>query len=246
MEQNVIKFQGGNSDLFTRVPVAQIDAKLSVIVPETHNAILIKDGQMLQTLSSGKYLLCKFIDLKTEVDSAIEILYLSKTAKLKLLWGTAQKLLMFDEAKGINYHLGLSGDFEVQVGDPRKCYLYLVGASADLTAADLQERLQSNVTGVVETEVVEYLHENKVPYSQISVHKRQMSARVLKNLSHKLLSEYGIAVFSFNIANIIIDEEDLKKLSTAQIENDSAKFCANCGASLKQGDKFCSQCGNKV
>lgn len=246
MEQNTITFQGSNNDLFTRVPVQQIDAKLSLIVPETHNAILIKDGQMLQTLSSGKYLLAKFFDLKTEADCAIEILYLSKTAKLKLLWGTAQKLLMFDQIKNENYHLGLSGDFEVQVGDPRKCYLYLVGASHDLTAEDLQERLQSNVTNVVETEVVEYLHQNNVSYSQISVHKRQMSARVLKTLSHKLLSEYGIAVFSFNIANIIIDEEDLKRLAKGNSVQTEAKFCTGCGAKIKTSDKFCSQCGSKI
>ena len=85
MEQNIITFSGNNQKLFSRHVIENLDPKLTLIVPETHNAILIKDGQMLQTLSSGKYLISKFIDMKTELDSSLEILFMSKTAKLKLL-----------------------------------------------------------------------------------------------------------------------------------------------------------------
>lgn len=247
MEQNVIKFQGSNEKLLSRCVVETLNPKLTLIVPETHNAILIKDGQMLQTLSSGKYLISDFIDLKTELDSAIEILFMSKTAKLKLLWGTASKLLMYDETARENYKLGLSGDFEVQVGDPRKCFLYLVGASQDLTSDALQERLMSNVVSVVETEVVEYIANNKISYNQIVVKKKEMSQKVLTSLSHKLMSEYGIAVFSFNIANIIIDKEDLDRLNASyKTLNTKQVVCRNCGESLPEGAKFCSYCGTKV
>ena len=213
--ENVIKFVGNNEKLFSRVVIENLSAKLTLIVPETHNAILIKDGQMLQTLSSGKYLIGDFIDVKTEADSALEVLFMSKTAKLKMRWGTPQKLLMFDEKAQENYRAGFSGDFEVQVGDPRKCYLYLVGAADDLTADALQERLQSNVVSVMETVVVDFVRANKVPFNQIAVFKKEMSQKILNSLSHKLQSEYGIAVFSFNIANIIIDEADYNRLTSA-------------------------------
>ncbi|MCQ2565103.1 MAG: hypothetical protein MJ152_04550, partial [Clostridia bacterium] len=97
MAQNVVTFSGNNEQLFSKYPIDNESlAKLVVLVPETHNAILIKDGQMLQTLSSGKYLISKFVDLKTELDSTLEVLFMSKTAKLNLLWGTAQKFLMYD------------------------------------------------------------------------------------------------------------------------------------------------------
>ena len=245
MEQNIITFNGDNSKLFTRVPSGSVNAKMTLIVPETHYAILIKDGQMLQTLSSGKYQIGKFIDPKEDEGALLEVLFMSKTAKLKLRWGTAQKLLMFDETKNQNYRAGFSGDFEVQIGDPRKCYLYLVGASNDLTADALQERLQSNVVSVMETSVVEYIKENKIPFSQIAVFKKEMSQRVLKNLSHKLQSEYGISVFSFQIANIIIDESDLQKLENPNTASRKST-CKKCGVELLPNAKFCSNCGNKV
>ena len=150
MEQNVITFSGDNKQLFNRYKIENLSSRLTLLVPETHNAILIKDGQMLQTLSSGKYLVSKFVDVKNEVDSNLEVLFMSKTAKLNLLWGTAQKFLMYDANLQENYRVGMSGDYDVQIGDPRKCYLYLIGADNDLTTDDLQDRLQTTVVSVVE------------------------------------------------------------------------------------------------
>lgn len=248
MEQNVITFSGSNQKLFSRCLVENLNPKLTLIVPETHNAILVKDGQMLQTLSSGKYLISKFVDLKTEMDSALEILFMSKTAKLKLLWGTASKFLMYDHLLQENYHVGMSGDFEVQIGDPRKCYLYLVGVSQDLTSDALQERLMSNVVSVLETVVVEYVEENKVLFNQLSLCKKEIANKVLSKLGHKLMNEYGITVFSFNIANIIIEPEDYDKLDKAykMIKKTDSFVCRKCGTTLKENDKFCSVCGNRV
>ena len=240
--KNIIKFVGNNEKLFSRVIVESLQPKQTLIVPETHNAILIKDGQMLQTLSSGKYFIDDFVDLKTEGDTALEVLFMSKTAKLKMRWGTPQRLFMFDTTLQENYRLGLSGDFEVQVGDPRKCYLYLVGASNDLTADALQERLQSNVVSVMEGVVVDFVRDNSVPFNQVVLYKKQISQKVQSVLGHKLQSEYGIAVFSFILS---IDEADFNRLSNT-IKNVDALVCRNCGATLKEGDKFCFRCGKKV
>lgn len=248
MEQNFITFAGDNNQLFSKYAVENLNPKLTLIVPETHNAILIKDGQMLQTLSSGRYLISQFVDLKTELDSSIEVLFMSKTAKLKLLWGTASKFLMYDNLLQENYRVGMSGDFEVQIGDPRKCYLYLVGAAQDLTADGLQERLMSNVVSVLEGVVVDYINENNVLFNQIALCKKEISTKALGKLSQKMMNEYGIAVFSFNIANIIIESEDYKKLVEAykQIKKTESFVCRHCGAVLKENDKFCSTCGKPV
>ncbi len=245
MEQNSIKFVGTNEKLFSRTLIDHIDGRQTLIVPETHNAILVKDGQMLQTLSSGKYLLSDFVDLKAEPDASIEVLFMSKTAKLKLLWGTPQKIDFYDGVLEEDYKVGMSGDFDVQIGDPRKSYLYLVGAAEDLTADALQERLQSTVVSVLEAEAVSYIKENNIRFNQLSIAKKNIAQKVLKSLSHKLLSEYGISVFSFNIANIIIDEEDYKRLSSTRNKGEQLR-CEVCGQELLPGAKFCSNCGSKV
>ncbi len=250
MEQNVITFSGDNRQLFNRYKIDSLTAKLTLLVPETHNAILIKDGQMLQTLSSGKYLVSKFVDIKNEIDSNLEVLFMSKTAKLNLLWGTAQKFLMYDSQLQENYKVGMSGDYDVQIGDPRKCYLYLIGADNDLTTDDLQDRLQTTVVSVVENVVVEYVSAQEILFNQITVKKREISAKVLVKLNQKLMGEYGIAVYSFNIANIIIDDGDYAKLagnfkSSAKAEK-STISCPDCGQELSENAKFCDNCGRRI
>ena len=62
------------------------------------------------------------------------------------------------------------------------------------------------------------------------------------------MSDYGIAVFSFNIANIIIDEEDLSRLTRAftQTKSEEKLVCSECGVVLQEDAKFCFNCGKKV
>ena len=127
MVQDLIKFSGTNEKLFTRMVVEKVTPKTTLIVPETHNAIIMKDGEMLQTLSKGKYNLSELLDVEKDEELVLEIIYVSKTAKLKLLWGTPNKITIEDPVLGETYKMGMSGDFEVQVSDPRKCFLYLVG-----------------------------------------------------------------------------------------------------------------------
>ena len=55
MQQNVIKYTGDNTELFRRVPAENLDPDARIIVPETHNAIFIKDGILMDTLNSGSY-----------------------------------------------------------------------------------------------------------------------------------------------------------------------------------------------
>jgi len=70
----------------------------------------------------------------------------------------------------------------------------------------------------------------------------------LGQLNKKLMSEYGVAVFSFNIANIINDDKDLDRLTAIykQAKKAGSVFCRGCGGPLKEKDKFCSECGRKV
>ncbi len=239
--ENIITFSGNNDQLFARVVVDNLFSKPRVIVPETHNAIVVKDGQMLQTLGSGKYFLETFVDLKNESSALLEVLFFSKTAKLKLLWGTANKFSVVDEKSQENFLVGMSGNFEVQVHDPRKFYLYVVGAAKELSADELQERLMSNVTAMTENAVLEFVKAKKVACRFLMLEKADMSRLAKKSVEEKLLKEYGISVFSFNIANIIVESENQKAEQRADFIN-----CKNCGQLLSGNSKFCIKCGNAV
>lgn len=244
--EEVIKFSGTNEKLFTRVLVDTITEKSTLIVPETHNAILISDGEMLQTLSKGRYLLGNLIPFKKGEKLSFEIIFVSKTAKLKLLWGTPSKITIEDPVIKETYKMGMSGDFEVQVSDPRKAFLYLVGADDVLTADSLQDRLMSKVVSVVEAEVAKFIAEKKVTFSGVYQHKQEIAKRIVPLLSSSFSSSYGITVYSLNIVNIIFDNIDLERLNAKNTAATKMVLCSVCQTEIESNSKFCHNCGTKL
>lgn len=257
-----IKFSGTNEKLFSREVVEKISPDLTLIVPETHNTLVIFDGEMLQTLSKGRYKLSEIVDT-TKTDALVEIIFVSKTAKLKLLWGTANKFTLFDPVLKKPYCVGMSGEFEVQVSDPRKCFLYLVGAEEVLTADALQDRLMARLVSVVGDALSDFVQKNNLRLDQIFSSRQRIAEEALKKVSAVFKQDYGIMVFSLNISNIVFDENDLMEQKTCpncqtKLSLD-ANFCYNCGkrqggevvckncqAKNLVGAKYCSNCGQKI
>lgn len=244
--EEIIKFSGTNEKLFTRDIVENVTEKTTLIVPETHSAIIISDGEMLQTLPKGRYLLRNLVEVKKNEKLSLEIIFVSKTAKLKLLWGTPNKITIEDPVLNLPYKMGMSGDFEVQVSDPRKCFLYLVGAEDVLTSDALQDRLMSKVVSVVETELARFIAEKKVLYSNVYQYKQEIARRIVPILSNSFSSSYGITVYSLNIANIIFDEDDLDKLNKKNNVTVKKALCPVCNTELEPNAKFCFNCGAKI
>ena len=61
-----------NNDLFIRKSCTDLDKNAQVIVEETHCAILIKDGEMIDTLYGGKY---PIFDKKDKKVSRVDVIY---------------------------------------------------------------------------------------------------------------------------------------------------------------------------
>ncbi len=253
-----------NDDLFIKKEVTDFDVDARVIVDETHQAILIKNGQLTETLSPGTYpIFDRRIGLfKTEKIGSfrVELVYFSRTAKLKALWGTRDLIDFCDPATGIPVKIGASGEFEVKVKNARQFYLELIGAEKHFTVDTLKERLQGRIANELEPSVAYYMREKGLSYSAIAEYKQILSAAVLPKLSKLFDDEYGLEISSFIISRIVLDdvyktaiEAELERRKKAEnglycIEcgalcDADAKFCAECGAKLSDGIKVCAECG---
>lgn len=234
-----------NSDLFVRKSCTNLDKNSQVIVEETHCAILIKDGEMIDTLLPGKHSIFEKGDKSV---SKVDIIYMSKTAKLKSFWGTINRLTVKDYSSGQIIEICANGEYEIQIKDPRKFYIEVVGAEKTINIDNLKERLQGRILSELEPLVAKTIKEQKLSYEDLIEEKSEISKQIFPILSNIFEREYGLSLFSFNISKIFIPKEYANKVDNIEDANDIGEniVCANCGQQNSKIAKFCSECGNKL
>lgn len=198
-----------NNDLFTRKSCTDLDKNSQVIVEETHSAILIKDGEMVDTLQSGKH---PIYEKKDKNISRVDVIYMSKTAKLKVMWGTINKLVLKDPQTNLTIEVGANGEFEVQIKEPRKFYLELVGADKNFTLDKLKERLQGRILSEIEPLIAKTMREENLAYFDLSEKKQIIAKNVMPELVKMFERDYGLTIFSFTISKIFIPQEYIEKI----------------------------------
>lgn len=228
-----------NDDLFIRKSCNNLDKKAQVIVEETHSAILIKDGEMINTLSAGKY---DIFDKKDKDVSKVDIIYLSKTAKLKACWGTLNKLIVKDSETGIATEVGANGEYEVQVGDPRKFYLELVGADKNFNLEKLKDRLQGRILSEIEPIVARVIKEKNLSYHELGENKNIIADEIFGVVAELFERNYGLKLYSFIISKIFVSEESIAKIEKAlkdkKLEEKEEKTAKDLASEIeKLGDK---------
>ena len=86
----------------------------------------------MDTLNSGSYEVFEDKSRRKCKNSAVEVIYLSKTARLKVMWGTKTRFDFRDPETDVPVKLGAHGEFEVQISNPRKAYMVLIGAEGGM------------------------------------------------------------------------------------------------------------------
>lgn len=198
-----------NNDLFVRKEVLNPSKKTMVIVNDTHNAIFIKDGAYLNTLEAGKYPVLNKDDKNVD---KVEFIYVSKTCKVEVKWGTPNRFDMRDPQTDIPIKIGVRGTFEVQIGDPRKAYLELIGADKTYTTAKLQERLRSRMCSEIQPIIARVMQERNLTYDRITQNSKEIADLIKPEMEKMFSRDYGLKLYSFVIDAIMIDDEDIQKI----------------------------------
>lgn len=213
--QNIL-YEGENKLLFERVDATDLEKDAKVIVPDTHTAILIKDGRMMDTLSSGPHPIFETLDGKKTTHVRVEVIWMSRTVKLKMLWGTSTPFRLLDKETKEGFSVRAFGELEISIGDPRKVYLELIAAEKSYTAEDLQERLRGRILSVVEPALARSMDSRAMTYDNLSMSKDFVAQDIGPTLAEMLLRDYGLKQCSFTISSIIVDEHDVRRIEEAR------------------------------
>ena len=222
MAQSISCDAKSNDVLFRKYEISKFDAKAKIVIPDTHNAIIVKDGIALETLPAGKYYLFDkkkgvFKDKEiSDDDLDIQVIFISKTARLRIPWGTTDKFEMRDPVTGAAIKLGASGEFEVQISNPRKAYLELIGQSEVFDVNQLQLRLLGRLLAKVQYHLANAMKEKNLSYDRLGEILLPMSEEILPHIAELFDKDYGLKVFSFTISRVLIDSEEVEKIQKAK------------------------------
>lgn len=156
-------------------PWWRLNTQSQLIVHESQEAILFRDGQALNSFGHGKYtletqnipLLRGLIYIPTEWESPFhcEVYFSNKANALNLEWGTSSRFQVLDPTFQVPLNVGASGSMEFLVKDARKFLIKVVGTQRIVTTDKLfyyfREKTVTKVkTYVYNNESVSYLNIN--------------------------------------------------------------------------------------
>ncbi len=223
---SVIKFEGDNLTFVWKHPQTDFVTGSQLIVHETQTAVFFRNGEALDSFPAGRYTLETSVLPKMNSIYRLpvqgqpfhaEIYFVNMTTQMGIKWGTDSKVRLFDPATGLHVELGASGSFNLQVNDPRRLLMRIVGTTDKLT----QDQLFGGDIGVFRKMVItkvkgnlgRVIKERNVNILEVDEQSETIGA-ALKEAINPDLAEYGLQMTEFYVANIVTpdDDENFKRL----------------------------------
>ncbi len=200
-----------------------------LVIQESQEAILFRDGQALDLFGPGRYtlstdnipLLRHLINLPTGGESPFKahVWFVNKLNVLDVKWGTLSPLLLRDPEYQIPIPVRAYGQFGIRVRDSRKFLLKLVGTRTRLTRDDLIDAFRGLLLSRIGDMIASYITQRKINIFDISAYLKDMSNEALEEV-RPVFEEYGIepANFFFGSVNVPEDDEAVRDLRKAMSE----------------------------
>lgn len=222
MDKKMFKYDGANEEMFKRVCVDDYDADAVMIVPDTHYAVTVKDGRFQDVKDSGSHDLFDvkkgaFGKVKKVGSHTVDIIFMSKTYRLKVLWGTKNKFDLRDPISDVMIKVGACGEFTVQICEPKKAYERFVGTLKEYNSEDLKEYLANELMIEIKTALAKTMIEKKLSYDRLSEYNKEIGDSIKGIIAKWFEKEYGLKLYNFLISTILISDDDKAKIE-AELE----------------------------
>ncbi len=221
---SIIKYEGDSDTLVWKHPIEDFNLGSQLIVHESQEAILFRDGQALDVFGPGRYtletqqmpILEKLYKLPTDNQGTFhsEVYFVNQAHLMGIKWGTDSKIGLFDPRSGLHVDLGASGDFNIRVSNSRKFLLKVVGT----TGGFKQGQLVGGTPGekgyfrsLIMTRVKSYLagtiREKNISVLEIDERLMELSEE-LKAKINLYLEDYGLELTEFMVVRVVTPDDD--------------------------------------
>ena len=213
---DVIKCEGPNNVLVWKHPKEDFNTSAQLIVHESQEAILYKDGQASEPYLAGKHTIQtenipgirKIVGLVTGGVSPnhYEVFYINKACSMDVYWGTATPWMMHDPSLQIPFKMRAFGQFAIRVEDSRMLMQKLVGTMTSFTQKTLTESFRGILMSHIAELISNLMVDENLSATQISMKLTFVGQKVSEKFS-EILKKYGLILEEFAVENISIEED---------------------------------------
>lgn len=229
---SIIRYDGGdNNVLVYRSEIRDFNTESVLIVDESQQALLYKDGQAEGPFKSGRYVLptnnlpkfrglfAKLFSRKKEADGSTpftcDVYFVNMVNDVLVDWGTPTRIMVKDPVYNELVNIGANGSLKVKVSDAMRFVVSVNGRMGGYSLERLTATLRSEILTVLKTNLSDCIINGKVSLLEIQPHLLELSTRVERKLNERL-SDYGLTAVHFNVEDVSVDAESQQRLLERQ------------------------------
>ena len=214
---DVIKYDGGKDVFAWKYPNDELKLGTQVIVNESQEVVLFKNGKALDKLGPGRHtldtdiipLLRKIINIPSGGQSPFkaELWYINKTHSLTVKWGTPTPIQIQDPQYKILVPVRAFGQFGITIDDSKKFLTKLVGTAHDFNSDTIKDYFRGVYVTKVKDTISQYIVKKKISILQINAYLNELSD-FIKEKTQNDFDKYGILLINFYVNDINVPEDD--------------------------------------
>ena len=230
---DVIEYEGNSDVMVYKYPHSDFSTMSQLIVRESQEAILYKDGKMLDAFLPGKYtlhtgnipLLSKLVTLPFGGNSPFkcDVFFVNKTIALNYKWGTKTQTKVMDMQYHLMLDIGASGVVGIKVRNPYDLMLKIVGTQSELRAESCLNFFRENISAKVKEYLGRVMRNPKMNFLLLETYLSEFSDAVKEQLN-QLFQDIGVELYNFVISSIHIPPEQYAVIQKGQYDLQRATY----------------------
>lgn len=221
----ILKFEGGINDLVWKHPIEDFNTTSQLVVDETHEALLVMNGNACDLFGPGKHtldtsnipLVKSIINIPTEGESSFpcKVFFINKVHQMDMMWGIPGEITLNDPVYDIFLHVGLCGNINFVINDSRKFLLKSIGFRNSFDSKELVVKFRGIIKQYVKSYISKIMNIGKVSFFDMNENLFDISKVVQEQLI-PIFNDYGIEILLFNIESITVPDEDYEAVKKAK------------------------------
>lgn len=223
---SLVQFEGPIDTLVWKSPIEDFNTSSQLIVDETHEALLVVNGNACDLFGPGRHtletpnipLVKRIINLPIEDGKTpfpCKVFYINKVHQMDLTWGIPGEITLNDPVYDIFLHVGMCGNMNFQIMDSRKFMLKMVGFRDQFDPETMVSKFRGIIKQYVKSYISKIMNVGKVSYFDMNENLFEVS-EVVKEQLIPIFADYGIDVIVFNIESITVPDEDFDAVKKAK------------------------------